>query len=380
MSPVKTHFPSPPETLLLIGSYLLPVDLLQCVQVCRQWNSALIPLLWHTIDSDLPTWRKVLQEYDSEHAQGQKDELWLQTLFNKHAHHIRCLKVHHRDIFRFVGQSGSCTRLQSLEVFHLDGNETHKEHADQGYNIKHGVGLDYVDECVKEAYRDIILSPLFEGVFRPEETRCRSITSQKRDWFALQHFWLLVLTNPELTFLHMSRNLWSIGRLIDESGPFYYKALSGLTKLATFSDPYYRLSLPALLEGLPMVKHLRLETPKWNRLMEVTYLYLETLEIEGAVYIGDVFNILKHCPNVVYLRLANVSLQPNIYYEDKAYDEPVDEDDEDAPLFEVEDAKVILGDVVCRLESLRMNWWANFEYMEQFLHLFPHLTKCYYEK
>lgn len=381
MSPVKTHFPLPPETLLLIGSYLLPVNLLQCVQVCQQWNIALIPLLWHTIDSDLSTWRKILQEYDSEHAQGQKDELWLQTLFNKHAHHIRCLKVHHRDIFRFVGLSGACTRLQSLEVFYLCGNETHKEHADQEYNIEHGVGVCSVDECEEAAYNDIVLSPLFKGLFQPEESRCRSLISQKRDWFALQHFWLLVLTNPELTFLHMSCTLRSIGRLIDESAPFYYKALSGLTKLVTFSDPYYRFSLPALLEGLPLVKHLRLGIPKWNRLMEVTYPCLETLDIkEGYVYIGDVFNILRHCPNVVYLRIANVLLEPIIYYEDREYGEQVFEDEDEAPLFEVADAKAILGDTVCRLERLRMHQRANFEYMEQFLPLLPHLTKCYYEE
>ncbi|KAG0312057.1 hypothetical protein BGZ97_011462 [Linnemannia gamsii] len=380
MPPVKTYFPLPPEILLFVGSYLLPADLSQCVQVCQQWNTVLIPLLWHTIDSDLPAWRKLLQEYDSEHAQGKNDELWLQTLFNKHAHHIRRLKVHYRDIVRFVGRSGTCTQLQSLEVFRLDGNETLKEHADHEYNIEYGQGACSVEECEEEAYGDIVLSPLFEGVFRPEESRCRSLTSQKRDWFALQHLWLLILTNPELTFLQLHRNLASLGHLIDESGPFYYKALSGLTKLVTFSDPYYRCSLPALLESLPLVRHLRLEHLSWNRLFEVTYPHLETLELftEG-IYIGDVFNTLKHCPNVVYLRFGSVYLEPYTYYDYKGYEEEGFEDEE-VVVFGVEDAKAILGDTVCRLERLRMNRMANFEYMEQFLPLLPHLIKCYCEQ
>ncbi|KAF9152103.1 hypothetical protein BG015_005762 [Linnemannia schmuckeri] len=382
MSPLKTHPTLPPDILPLVGCYLLPVDLLQCVQVNQEWNTALIPLLWHTIDSSLSAWHKILQEYDSEHAQGQKDEQWLQLLFNKHAHHIRSLKVHHRDLLRFVGQSGTCTRLLSLEVFHLDGNETLKEHADQDYNIWHGQGVSSLDECEERAFSDIVLSPLFEGVFRPEESRCRSLTSQKRDWFALQHFWLLVLTNSGLTFLHMSRNLRCLGNFVDESGPLYYKALSGLKNLITFSDPYYRLSLPALLESLPLVKHLHLEMPKWNRLLDATYPHLETLELrEGNIYIGDVFNILKHCPNVVYLRLVGVMLQPMKYYEDMKYGGEDDEDDEqEVVLFGVEDARKILGDTECRLERLRMNGGANFEYMDQFLPLLPYLIKCYYEE
>ncbi|KAF9146049.1 hypothetical protein BGX30_004742 [Mortierella sp. GBA39] len=294
------------EIIPLIGSYLLPVDLLQCVRVNQEWNIALIPLLWRTIDSSLPTWHKILKEYDSEIAQEQLDEQWPQLLFNKYSHHIRALKVYHRDIFRFVRRGGTCTRLQTLEVFYLDGNET----LYQEYNIDHGLGFSPLEECEKGAYSDTVLSRLFEGVFRPEESCGRSLTSQKRDWFALQHSWLLVLANPGLTFLHMSRNLRRLSNLANESGPFYYKALSRLKNLVTFSDPYYRLSLPALLESLPLL-------PKWNRLLDVTYPHLETLELKkGLVYIGDVFNTMKHCPNVVYLGFEGVSLEPIKYFED----------------------------------------------------------------
>lgn len=284
-------------------------------------------------------------------------------------------------MFRFAGRSGSCTRLQTLEVFHLDGSDTLKELDDQQHNIYHGFGSSSLEECEEEGYSDSVLSPLFEGVFRPEESRCRSLTSQKRDWFALQHFWLLVLTNPGLTLLQMHRNLRGLGSLVDESGPFYYKALSGLKNLVTFSDPYYCYSLPAILESLPLVKHLCLEILKWNRLLDVAYPHLETLELQGTIYIGDVFNILKYCPNVVYLRCNDVMLGQMKYYEDMEYEDEYDEEEEEeVDLFGVEDAKAILGGTVSRLERLRMNPRAKFEYMQQFLPLLPYVTKCYYDE
>ncbi|KAG9068299.1 hypothetical protein KI688_010565 [Linnemannia hyalina] len=236
----------------------------------KNGTSPLIPLLWHTIDSSLPTWHKILKEFDSEHAQGQMDEQWLQLLFNKYAHHIRALE------------------------------------------------------------------------------------------------------NPGLTFLHMSRNLRRLGNLANELGQFHHKALSGLKNLVTFSDPYYRLSLPALLRSLPLVKHLCLELPRWNRL-------LDTLELKkGLVYIGDVFNILKHCPNVVYLGFEGVRLEPIKYFEDMEYGDDVEE--EEVVLFGVEDAKAVLGGMVCQLERLCMSRRARFEHMQQFLPLLPYLAKCHFEE
>ncbi|KAF9547307.1 hypothetical protein EC957_008656 [Mortierella hygrophila] len=194
-----------------------------------------------------------------------------------------------------------------------------------------------------------------------------------------KHFWLLVLENPELTFLHMSRNLQRLGTLANELGPFYYKALSGLKNLITFSDPYYRLSLPVVLGSLPLVKHLCLELPKWNRLLDVTYPHLETLELkEGLVYISDMFNILKHCPNAVYLVFEGVRLEPIKYFEDMECSD--DDEEEEVVLFGVEDIKAVLGGMVCRLERLRMSRGARFEYMEQFLPLLSSLTKCHNEE
>lgn len=257
----------------------------------------------------------------------------------------------------------------------MGGSDTLKEIDDLQYNIYHGVGACSLEESEEEGYSDTLLSPLFEGVFRPEDAGCGSLTSQKRDWFALQHFWLLVLTNPGLTFLQMHRNLRRLGTLVDESGPFYYKALSGLKNLVTFDDPYYRLSLPALLESLPLVKHLRLELLRWNRLLDVTYPHLETLELQDHVYIGDVFNILKHCPNAVSLRCDGVMLRQMKYFENMEYIDELEEEEGD--LFGVEDARAILGSTVCRLERLRMRSRAKLEYMQQFLPLLPYLTKCY---
>ncbi|KAF9125662.1 hypothetical protein BGW39_007230 [Mortierella sp. 14UC] len=368
-SPFRIHTALLPELLPLIGSHLLPVDLLQCVQVSRDWNAAFIPLLWHTIDSDRPIWRKILNEYDSDHAQGQKDEQWIQALFNKHAHHIRCLKVYHRDVFRFAGQSGTCTRLESLEVFRLDESETLKEIADQEYNISHGVGASTLDECEEAGFGDVVLLPWFEGGFQAEESRCRSLTSQRRDWFAYQYFWLLALTNPGLKFLRLNRNLWGLARLKPESG-LYFKILSRVKSLVTLDDPYYGQSLSALLESVPMVKHLRLETVELEPALEVAHPHLESIVMSRTIArIRQLFNVLKHLPNLTYLRIRNLRLKEYEYFDKELNDwvDPIEEP------FGLEEATAVLGGVHSRLESLVFDVDSCYAEMVQFLPLFPML-------
>ncbi|KAF9911571.1 hypothetical protein EC991_003035 [Linnemannia zychae] len=358
----------PPEIHPLIGSYLLPVDLLQCVQVNKKWNAGFIPLLWHTINSDRPTWRKILNEYDSEHTQGQQDEQWIQTLFNKHAHHIRCLKVHHRDIFRFAGQSGTCTRLESLEVFKLDGNDTLKESEDQEYNIWHGEGANSMDECEETGFGDVFLSPLFQGAFLPLESRCRSLTSQKRDWFAHQHFWLLVLANPGLKFLQLNRNLWGLSKLTLESG-LKLKILSKLKKLITLEEPHYQQSLSALLQTVPTVKHLRLEFIDFEPALEVTYPDVESIEMWGSLHIRRFFNVLKYLPNLTHFALGGVFMKEYEYW-DVALDDWVNPIEEP---FGLEEAKDVLGGVHSRIERIVFKNTVRYAELNQFLPLFPML-------
>ncbi|KAK3841299.1 MAG: hypothetical protein J3R72DRAFT_475725 [Linnemannia gamsii] len=342
---------------------------LKCVQVSREWNAAFTPLLWHTIDSNRPTWRKILHEYDSEHLQGYKDEQWIQALFNKYAHHIRCLKVYVRDILRFVGQTGTCIRLESLEVFQLNGSDTLKEIADQEYNIYHGGGASSLDECEEAGFEGTVLSPLFEGAFEPLESRCRSLTSQKRDWFAHQYFWLLALTNPGLRLLQVHRNLWMLSRLKRESG-LNLKILSRLKNLVTVEDPYYNQSLAAILESVPKARHLRLEHIELEPTLEVTYPHLESIDISRtSAHIRQLFNVLKHLPNLTYLRLAYVCMKEYEYFDEElgGWVDPIEEP------FGLEEARAVLGSVQCRLERLVLGNKSFSADLQQFLPLFPKL-------
>ncbi|KAK3844370.1 MAG: hypothetical protein J3R72DRAFT_77615 [Linnemannia gamsii] len=359
----------PLEILPLIGSYLLPVDLLQCVLVSREWNAVFIPLLWHTIDSDRSTWRKILHEYDSEHVQGYKDEQWIQALFNKYAHHIRCLKVYDRDIFRFVGQSGTCTRLESLEAFELHGSYTLKELADKQHNIDYGVRASSVDECEEAGFKDGVLSPLFEGAFEPNEAGCGSLTSQKRDWFAHQHFWLLALTNPGLKFLKVHPMLCGLSKLKSESG-LNLKILSSLKNLVTMEDPWPKQSLAAVLESVPKARHLRVDKVELEPALEVTYPDLETIVmLDTSAHIRQLFSILKHLPNLSYLRLQSVYMKENEYFDEELDDwvDPIEEP------FGFEEARVVLGGVHSRLERLDLGYSFRHSDIEQFLPLFPTL-------
>ncbi|KAK3844364.1 MAG: hypothetical protein J3R72DRAFT_473311 [Linnemannia gamsii] len=359
----------PLEILHLIGSYLLPVDLLQCVIVSREWNTVFIPMLWHTIDSDRSTWRKILHEYDSEHVRGHKDEQWIQALFNKYAHHIRCLKVYDRDIFRFVGQSGTCTRLESLEVFELGGSDTLKELADLQYNIDYGVGASSVDECEEAGFKGPVLSSLFEGAFEPNEAGCGSLTSQKRDWFAHQHFWLLAMTNPGLRLLKVHRNLWMLSRLKRESG-LNLKILSSLKNLVTMEDPFSEQRLAAILESVPKARHLRLEKVELEPALEVTYPHLETIVmLDTSAHIRQLFSVLKRLPNLTYLRFGRVHMKGYEYFDEELDDwvDPIEEP------FGFEEARAVLGGVHGRLERLDLGYSFRYADIEPFLPLFPML-------
>ena len=347
IQPVRKQAKLLPEILPLVGQYLAPQNLLQCVQVCREWNDQFIPVLWSIIDSDSPAWRKILCEYDSEQAQGQKDEQWIQTLFNKYGHHIRHLKVHHRDIFRFASQSGICTRLQSLQVFYLDGNVTLKENEDQHNNIYNGgQGSSSLDECEEAGFNGVILSPLFEGIFEATDSRCRSLTSQKRDWFAIQHFWLLILTNPDLRFLQLHRNLWGLAKM--DNAQFYYNTLSGLKCLVKLDDPLYNLGLHPLLESIPAVKTLRFDYIDGDvPLLAASYPQITSLKLFGAFEIRRLFLFAKHFPNLVFLHVGQLY---------------ADDEEESGALFGVEDARAILDDspLPTRLEKLEVGYWKNY--------------------
>ncbi|KAG0217882.1 hypothetical protein BGX33_009314 [Mortierella sp. NVP41] len=363
--PARKQINLPPEILPLVGWHLAPQDLLQCVQVCREWNDHFIPVLWSIIDSDSPAWRKILQDYDSEQTQGQKDEQWIQTLFNKYGHHIRHLKVHHRDIFRFASRSGTCTRLQSLQVFHLDGNDTLKEKEDQHNNIySDGQGPSSLDECEEMGFNSVILSPLFEGIFEATDARCRSLTSQKRDWFSIQHFWLLILTNPGLRFLQLHRNLWGLAKM--DNAAFYYKTLSGLKHLVELDDPLYRRGLHPLMESVPLVKTFRLEyIDRESPLLAASYPQITSLTLKPPVTfeIRYLFQFVKHFPNLAFLHINHLY---------------INDEEGDGALFGVEDARAILGDSLLptRLERLEIGYLKNYgDFGELFMELFPLLPK-----
>ncbi|KAF9080308.1 hypothetical protein BGX29_005446, partial [Mortierella sp. GBA35] len=95
------------------------------------------------------------------------DEAWLQDIFSKHGHHIRELRIHHRDIFRFASLSGGCTRLQSLKVFGMDRYMTIKENDELKLNRGSFDGQGRMDSWDADlpGYAGSFLTPAFEDLF-----------------------------------------------------------------------------------------------------------------------------------------------------------------------------------------------------------------------
>ncbi|KAF9925710.1 hypothetical protein FBU30_004576 [Linnemannia zychae] len=303
--------------------------------------------------------------------QGYKDEQWLQALFNKYSQYIQHLKVYHRDIFRFVGRSEDAIHLEKLEVFRFDGNITDKEKADHEYNVYHGVGASSLDNCEEPGFGGVYLAPLFEGVFTAADSRCGSLTTQKRDWFAIQNFWLLLMTNPKLKHVKFHRNLLGLAR-IDQVSVLYSKFLSEVKALELLDDGSYSGTLATLLENLPTVKHLRLEfidLPPHHTapLLHVSYPHLETIVMASSLYILQLFNILRHLPNLTYLRLEAVCTEKDEYWDDELQEFVVGGNE---PLG-LEEAKEILGGGPhVHLKKFELVYRGKFDY-EKYETLFP---------
>ncbi|KAH7053652.1 hypothetical protein BKA57DRAFT_454176 [Linnemannia elongata] len=291
-----------PQLYLHIGSHLAPPDLLSCVLVCHQWYEHFMPALWHTLDTSSTTWRHILAHYDSDLSIGKQDEQWLQDIFNKHGHYIRHLHIHHREIFQLANLSKGCTQLQSLRVYDIESNLTAKEKNAQELRPRDARGQ-------LQGLEGSLLSPEFEGVFQPCPELPRSLVQHKRDWYAIQHLWLLIAKNSELRTLCFYNHVYLAFRLASDYFHDTVAGLSYLEELECHSDLFINLGT-LLSRQLPSLRRLTLidqgDSEQWP-----LFHGLEYLNLRYNVTDRTFFHALKHLPNLntfvvksIYFRFA----------------------------------------------------------------------------
>ncbi|KAF9366602.1 hypothetical protein BGX34_000070 [Mortierella sp. NVP85] len=231
VSTAGSKAPGLPELLELVSSYLAPADLLACIQVNNLWHQFFISALWHTIDDSLQAWERILftchsdqQQYGtrirvrkfspSNIADG-KDEAWVRGIFKKYGHHIRRLKLRWVILVDAAGASGAYKSTALRDQEDLRDQTTIMERLETKF-------LDIIQHTFKGVFEPPKrLQQLIKGFLTEEEL--------KEGLLFTQNYWTLVLNNPGLQRLRLSREAilqWPV-----RSDVFFYKILSGMKNL-----------------------------------------------------------------------------------------------------------------------------------------------------
>ncbi|KAF9910529.1 hypothetical protein EC991_006347 [Linnemannia zychae] len=255
----------------LATSYLTPPDLLSCVLVSKAWNEEFIPYLWESIDDCLHSWPKILNRHDAKSSRHNKDEAWIRATFAKHAHHIRYLRVQWKVVLAAVAYAKTCTNLLSLRIGDLSSTKTALEQmkgvppvgggggrGGETYLKSGGGGRGHVNLASRKPWQlEETMSPWpllcqeFEGKFLPLIHHNIPLPQQERDWMVFQCIWLLLLQNPALRSVKLSRDIAFLGKI--ESQKYPMLIIGNLKNLVELQDFGIFLELNEVLERLPNI-------------------------------------------------------------------------------------------------------------------------------
>ncbi|KAF9156804.1 hypothetical protein BG015_001136 [Linnemannia schmuckeri] len=330
-----------PELVIAIGPHLRPPQLLPCIQVCRQWNEAIIPLLWETVDDTLFSWRQILKQYDADDSKGDKDERWLRSIFAKHGHLIRHLSLSWKVSILAAGLSGQCTNLLSLSLTTSVLNKTAREAETLARvkNLKPEEGGRTEGERAQKGATGPVLVPEFEGMFVPRAAMWRTVAEQEQDWMTNQCLWQLVRSNSALRTLRLSLSEAELCKMTTID--VVYDILSPLKDITRLESTTYIILLDRLLDRVPTIQHVQMDSAHLgDDFTTRTFLGLQTLVIKTFVSSRLFLELLHSLPNLEHFSLIAVD-----YHR---------EDFKDAALY--------LGNTPSRLKGLHFNIGRSFDF------------------
>ncbi|KAF9296666.1 hypothetical protein BGZ88_012127 [Linnemannia elongata] len=290
-----------PELISHIGAFLDPSSLSTCIRVSRLWYNTLLPLLYNSLDDNTCAWPKIFTHLlpGKRRYPGDWTEDFIRTVLHKHGGLIRHLTVRWALFNNAVSAAsevgdGSCTELQSLEVFGTDRSARFLEQT-----------------CFNTAWRDWgtkstwdrvepLLSPLFAGPFRP--VIHSALAWSQQDWVTFQRFWMLVYNNRAT--LQRLRLDASIGQMKDLTEEFY-DMLASCPRLTYLVNNYQPLDLEHLLDRMPQLHHLVDHFTFLNGgALSKPMPQLKTLHLKGKLSPRSLFLLLKHLHNLDQLYIG----------------------------------------------------------------------------
>ncbi|KAK3818211.1 MAG: hypothetical protein JOS17DRAFT_757368 [Linnemannia elongata] len=289
-----------PELISHIGAFLDPQSLSTCIRVSRLWYNTLLPILYNSLDDNTCAWPEIFTHLlpGKRRYPGYWTEDFIRAVLHKHGGLIRHLTVRWA-LFNNAASAasevgdGSCTELQSLEVFDTNRSAKFLEQTcfSTAWRHRESSTWDRVEP---------LLSPLFAGPFRP--VIHSALSWSQLDWVTFQRFWILVYNNRAT--LQRLRLDSSIGRMKDLTEEFY-DMLASCPRLTYLENCYQPLDLEHLLDRMPQLHHLVDHCAFLNRgALSKPMPQLQTIYVKGRLSSYSLFLLLKHLPNLDQLYIG----------------------------------------------------------------------------
>ncbi|KAK3808891.1 MAG: hypothetical protein J3R72DRAFT_428345 [Linnemannia gamsii] len=266
------------ELLERIGSHLTLPDLLACVQVSRHWNSVLIPCLWHTIDDSLYSWSDIIAVHIDNNAPRLS----------------RIIKAE-REAEQAASNSNSGTDGPPMDEEKALGQR--EPTADwQGFW-----------QCIDDDEQEARLWST--GLHLADDDVPTWLY-----WAAARRFWILVLRNPTIEYLRLSRSLCTISPLVSEE--FVYHVLATLPRLKCLDSHFMALDLQTVLECTSTThsgnsnRGLFYHDNKPRSLrLDRDFAHMTSLAVRGGfVKPTDILMLLKRLVNLNQLTVGKINL------------------------------------------------------------------------
>ncbi|KAG0298931.1 hypothetical protein BGZ96_004238 [Linnemannia gamsii] len=311
-----------PELTALVAGQLTGPELYSAIQVSQQWNTALIPFLWHTIDTDLYGWPSILRSHDScqlnDHSKG---EDWIRLVFKKYGAFISCLRTRWKIIINVAFSESACTQLTTLSTFKLEQSHTFQEETELLRALTASLEETFGNLLLafQPAFRTDypIISPLFVGMMEPSKARFRTLDHQRQNWIAAQSLWLLILQNPGL---HTIRLDWELKDMCSlTSLDFLYDGILRMLPNLVFLESHtIPMDLERLLACVPSLQSYRTLHPVDMESFissggGTEYGQFRELEILGVLTPQSLARLLRKFPNLQHLQFEALQVSNVVY-------------------------------------------------------------------
>ncbi|KAF9086443.1 hypothetical protein BGX29_001391 [Mortierella sp. GBA35] len=303
-----------PELVANLGSYLDVRDLHSCVQVNRLWNNTLVPFLWCNIDDRLFGWPRLLNTQQHAATTTTDDEtetiIHFDPLFEKYGQYINHLTLHWCTLLQAASAATTCSHLRSLHVFDLKDSSTPGTKETKAPDIIHRLTPD--SRTQQRHSLGPLLSPMFEGVFRPTQEAWGNPGKQRQYWRTVQLYWMLVRGNQQhLRELHLEPVAGKLFGMVSKE--FLYDSLGLLRNLTSLDTGLVKVDLPLLLERIPGLETLqtRLNDPFTKEMAKSlpSQIPIRRLELRDRLYIEEFFLLLRNLPSLDDIALAGFMAQ-----------------------------------------------------------------------